>query len=397
MFEGKDGLLIYSNKKNLNLSRSRQLAEFVQRAETEKIKSVMDNRGSVVVIIGLFACFMGVDILFPATEAAPDATESSIDTTFIIKALIAVSIVLALAKMLLKGRSVNLVTRMGPEPVVNFNFDVKAISYMMATPDEISTALIDPSQRLQWDNGLTALEKIGDDSIRLTYENADGSTYQEQVTMSNYFDKFDRSGAHFIMEHVNGEFHRFYELQAVHNRPFYLRVTLYTKVSPSSFKVRGKDTFRSLSALTHFIQQSGREGQAPMVLRKTEQNGEEVTSIKPQGFDLIQEDEEQQSVIEDDEEDALDQETERKPAPAIRKLTKEELKDDESVGGDLLAQLGPFVNSPEMFEKPVVSIYHIPDYEPLMNRYQPKYHGKLHLGLIRNSSDQEGRDHALGI
>jgi hypothetical protein len=229
--------------------------------------------------------------------------------------------------MLLKGRSLEAASRYAPDPLVNFSFDVKSVTHMMATPDEISIALTDASQRLQWDNGITAVEKTGEDSIRLTYETCDGFTYQENVQISNFFDKADRSGnaTHFIMEHVNGEFYRFFELQQVQNRPFNLRVTLYTHVTPTAFKVRGKDLYRSLNSLTQFLSQSNRVGQNAMVLKKSDYNGDEmVASLKPTGFDLIQEDDEQQqSVIDDDEEDAIDAEPKEPEQP---RRNQEEVK-----------------------------------------------------------------------
>lgn len=49
---------------------------------------------------------------------------------------------LVLAKMMLGSKSEEF-----HEKVLNENFDVKSITQMIATPDEISGALIDPVQR----------------------------------------------------------------------------------------------------------------------------------------------------------------------------------------------------------------------------------------------------------
>lgn len=39
------------------------------------------------------------------------------------------------------------------------NFDVKAITYAMATPDEVALALIDEKLRVKWDPNIRSISK----------------------------------------------------------------------------------------------------------------------------------------------------------------------------------------------------------------------------------------------
>lgn len=126
------------------------------------------------------------------------------------------------------------------------------------------------------------------------------------MKLDSFLDKTNPSGPHFIQEHVNGEYYRVWELQAVANRPQILRVTLYTTVTPAAFRARDKALFRSVNGLRNLISQQNRAGQAPMILRKNEDNENEYLSSLKQGFELIPEDDE--SIVEDDLSDAIDNE-----------------------------------------------------------------------------------------
>ena len=46
--ESKDGILTYTDKKGVNLSRVHHLSEFVQKAQTEKIKVYMSHNSSAL-------------------------------------------------------------------------------------------------------------------------------------------------------------------------------------------------------------------------------------------------------------------------------------------------------------------------------------------------------------
>lgn len=89
----------------------------------------------------------------------------------------------------------------------------------------------------------------------LTYNSQDRlSVLSEALKFTYYLDsKQQLNGSHFIQEHVNGEFYRYYELQSVQNRPYFMRITLFTRVSPQSFNVRGRDAYRYLNSLRNYI------------------------------------------------------------------------------------------------------------------------------------------------
>jgi hypothetical protein len=44
LLEGKDGVLVYADRKGLNLSRGKMAAEALQKSVAERAKSVMDSR-----------------------------------------------------------------------------------------------------------------------------------------------------------------------------------------------------------------------------------------------------------------------------------------------------------------------------------------------------------------
>jgi hypothetical protein len=46
---------------------------------------------------------------------------------------------------------------------------------------------------------------------------------------------------------------RIYELQAVINRPNFTRVTYYGVMTPTLWKIRGKNVYRSLASLREFV------------------------------------------------------------------------------------------------------------------------------------------------
>lgn len=275
-------------------------------------------------------------------------------------------------------------------------FNVKAVTWVMATPDEISNALTDPVQRPQWDSSISAISKQSPESIQITYKGIDGlSTHTENIKVDFFMDKASVAGSHFIQEYVNGEFYRLYELQTVQNRPQQLRVTLYTKVTPAAFNVREKDIFRSLNSMRNFISQSNRAGQTPMVLRKNEENDNEMFAcLKATGFELIPEDDE--SVIEDDLSDALNAEPKAEgPAPVHKIEFLKSWSPQTSIpppvsGNELIAQLGEFKNNKEVLETPMKEVFCIKDWDSLFSRYKPENIRKpffchVLISLIQNS------------
>jgi hypothetical protein len=75
-------------------------------------------------------------------------------------------------------------------------FEAKAVTCIMATPDEISQALTDPSQRTLWDSQVASVKKEGD-SLSITYTSNDSQTLSEASKIDMYLDKAANS-THFI-------------------------------------------------------------------------------------------------------------------------------------------------------------------------------------------------------
>ena len=132
--EGRESLLTYSDKKGIDLSLNKRFLNFAKRVHAETIKSTMDVRGGVIAAIALFAILVGIDVILG------DAGKSF--NMQILKAVLSVGLMLVLAKMMLGSKSEEF-----HERVLKENFDVKSITQMIATPDEISGALVDQVQR----------------------------------------------------------------------------------------------------------------------------------------------------------------------------------------------------------------------------------------------------------
>ena len=119
---------------------------------------------------------------------------------------------------------------------------------------------------------MTSAQKKGDNELEVKYD-----TYTETIQLQTFGDKSQPYGPHFIQEHVNGSFYRFYELAAVKNRPYVLRVTLYSQVTPALFTVKGKTALSTLASLTNYLNQLSRphlmpnisdvqDGDVPMII-----------------------------------------------------------------------------------------------------------------------------------
>lgn len=66
---------------------------------------------------------------------------------------------------------------------------MKANTYLLATPDEIASALVDEKTRLLWDLKATKVEKSGEDCIVISYTNSDGTTINETLKYNFIHDK----------------------------------------------------------------------------------------------------------------------------------------------------------------------------------------------------------------
>jgi hypothetical protein len=66
-------------------------------------------------------------------------------------------------------------------------FEIKAVTYVIATPDEVYSALYD--QRDLWDSYLTNASKKNENSIDLVYHSTDGQSFSESLKISTINDK----------------------------------------------------------------------------------------------------------------------------------------------------------------------------------------------------------------
>ena len=107
---------------------------------------------------------------------------------------------------------------------------------------------------------MTSAQKKGDNELEVKYD-----TYTETIQLQTFGDKSQPHGPHFIQEQVNGSFYRFYELAAVKNRPYILRVTLYSQVNPALFTVKGKTALSTLASLTNYLNQLSRPHLMPNI------------------------------------------------------------------------------------------------------------------------------------
>ena len=55
------------------------------------------------------------------------------------------------------------------EEIVKEHFHVKAVTYVVATPDEITSCLLDQNIRPLWDSSITGVTKSGEDSLTIHY------------------------------------------------------------------------------------------------------------------------------------------------------------------------------------------------------------------------------------
>lgn len=77
---------------------------------------------------------------------------------------------------------------------------------------------------------------------------------------------------YFIQEYVNADFYRYFTLEQVENMPYFLRVTMYTKVSPEAHAKRCREVYRSLQMLKTFVSLQDRPGQLSVQMSQSSQN-----------------------------------------------------------------------------------------------------------------------------
>ena len=89
--------------------------------------------------------------------------------------------------------------------------------------------------------------------------------------------------SYFIQEYVNADFYRYYLIQQVENRPYFLRITLFTKASPEAQEKRGKDVYRSLAMLKTFISLQNRQGQMQIQIKRSDTDASQLVATMGAG------------------------------------------------------------------------------------------------------------------
>ena len=66
------------------------------------------------------------------------------------------------------------------------SFDIKTVSYLVASPEEIANIMTDEKNRKNWDPSLKSIEKVGDDSYRLTYQGGELNSFIIEQVKYNF-------------------------------------------------------------------------------------------------------------------------------------------------------------------------------------------------------------------
>ena len=146
------------------------------------------------------------------------------------------------------------------------SFEMKVVTQLIATPDEIAQALTDENHRMQWDLRAQKVTKLSttdkEDVVRIEYDNQSTElskfTFIAASPSQSDVDGNLSQQQYYIQEHVNADFYRYYVLEPVENRMYMMRVTMYTKVTPQAFEKHGKEVYRKLATLRSYISQLNR-------------------------------------------------------------------------------------------------------------------------------------------
>jgi hypothetical protein len=112
-----------------------------------------------VLAIGLLALFLFLDFI---EFVAMDKTRA-----IVARVLVGIALFAAFAVMLQseKSQSENEQPPLKGDHIKQ-NFDMKVVTYVIATPDEIANALINEKQRPEWDLNVQSISKQGEDCFK---------------------------------------------------------------------------------------------------------------------------------------------------------------------------------------------------------------------------------------
>lgn len=119
---------------------------------------------------------------------------------------------------------------------------------LVATPDEIADALVNPALRQLWDLNIEKIAKRDDNSLDITYGTSSSKYHVTHVLLNH-------SQTYICQEHlrINGgqlSQTRLYKIEEVENRPYLVRVVLYVG---SSSVDEARNYVKNLNSLRNFV------------------------------------------------------------------------------------------------------------------------------------------------
>ncbi|CDW89743.1 start domain containing protein [Stylonychia lemnae] len=363
LMNGKEGSLVYADRK-VDLSLNKQLIQELKTSEVQREKDSINSKTNVVILLLMFSLIIGIDFL------------AGLNISQI--ALLSAKLLLGLLTLGVLGKQlVNKSSRKNLKQNLIESFDVKSVTYLVASPDEIANILTDEKTRQFWDPCLKSVEKLADDTFKLTYQGGELNSFIIETVKYNFV--LDGEGNYLIQEKINSDQYRYYELQQVQNKPYFMRITFYGRVTPVLFECRGKDVYRGLNYLRNFVSQSNRPSTMQLVFQKSGDNVNEMfASLRTTAFnDYIEEEDES------DDEEVISENQESEPSSATNdNKSKSQLEESKSLvraqSEKLVESATVMVADDEIYtheistDTKIVEIKSIMDWDSRLHLYKPE-------------------------
>ena len=126
-------------------------------------------------------------------------------------------------------------------------FEIRAMTVVQSSPEEIAQVLVDQSKRMQWDIYCMQVSKsCQGDNLKITYERSIfGKRTESNVQLKYSFAETFMNGhtTYLIHEKDEGGADSYYELAPIVNRPNAIKVTYFTTLTPENYQARGKQVW----------------------------------------------------------------------------------------------------------------------------------------------------------
>ncbi len=119
---------------------------------------------------------------------------------------------------------------------------------MIATPDEIAEALVNPAKRKMWDLNIETITSQANKSVDIKY-----STSESAYQLSHQFINHDNQYLVYEQIRINAgqtTSARLYVIEEVENRPYFVRLRLYTNDATESV---ARSCVKNLNSMHNFI------------------------------------------------------------------------------------------------------------------------------------------------